>query len=84
LNIISVEPKLFEVRLQEVLTLASAAGLHLTNLRLVHPRAGEPANRVLIAFVKARRTLAVTDPPLFVYDGPAYGPQLREILGMIG
>ncbi len=70
-------------RLQEVLTLASAAGLHLTNLRLVHPRPGEPANRVLVAFIKARRTLAVTDPPLFVYDGPGYGPELREILGMI-
>jgi len=69
-------------RLQETLTLASAANLHLTNLRMVHPRAGEPANRVLLAFVKARRTHPVTHSPLFVYDDGVYGPELRKILRM--
>ncbi|MBU1413119.1 Sua5/YciO/YrdC/YwlC family protein [Myxococcota bacterium] len=69
-------------RLQGTLTAASASSLHLTNLRMVHPRAGEPANRVLLAFVKARRTRPVTHPPLFVYDDRGYGTELREILHM--
>ena len=69
-------------RLQETLALATSAHLHLTDLCLVHPRAQEPANRVLLAFVKARRTQPTTHPPLIVYDGREYGLQLREILGM--
>ncbi len=69
-------------RLQEALTAASAARLHLTDLRMVHPRSQVPANRVLLAFVKARRTRPVTHPPLVVYDGREYGPKLREILQM--
>jgi L-threonylcarbamoyladenylate synthase len=67
-------------RLQETLAAATEAALHLTNLRMVHPRAGDPANRVLLAFVKARRTHPVTHPALHVYDGREYGPELGEIL----
>jgi len=67
-------------RLQEALSLASSARLHLTDLRMVHPRAGEPANRALVAFVKARRTTPVTWPPLVVHDADGYTPELREIL----
>ncbi len=67
-------------RLQEALSTASLARLHLTDLRMVHPRAGEPANRTLVAFVKTRRTTPVFHPPLFVHDTAGYSPELGELL----
>ncbi len=67
-------------RLQEALAQASIARLHLTDLRLVHARAGEPANRALVAFVKTRRTTPVFHPPLFVHEGDGYADELRGIL----
>ena len=54
--------------------------LHLTDLRLVHPRADSTANRALVAFVKTRRTTPVFHPPLLVHDGDGYSAELRELL----
>lgn len=38
-------------------------------IRTIHPREGEPANRVLLAATKGRRSPAIVDAPLILHDG---------------
>ena len=57
-------------------------GLMPVRLRMVHPRAGSLASRVL---VEARRTdskpTLALEPPLYVHDGDSYSPEVRRMLG---
>ena len=51
-------------------------------MRLVHPRAGAPATRVL---VEARRTdgrpTLALELPLLVHEGDGYSAEVRRMLG---
>lgn len=67
-------------RLPEMLAAAADVKLEPFRLQMVHPRAGQPANRVLAAFVKARRHPLEILPPLVVHEENGYTPVLREIL----
>jgi len=50
-------------------------------LRVVHPRAGEPASRVLVEAERAGRRPLVIEPPLIVHaDGARYTPEVMRLL----
>jgi tRNA1Val (adenine37-N6)-methyltransferase len=68
-------------RLSELLTALDGAGLRPRRLRCVHPRAGEPANRVLVEAHKGARGPLVVEPPLIVRDGDGYTAEAAQILG---
>lgn len=68
-------------RLSELLAALDGAGLRPRRLRCVHPRAGEPANRVLVEAHKGARGPLVVEPPLFVRDGDGYTAEAAQILG---
>lgn len=68
-------------RLPELLSLAAAFGITPASVRLVHPFADAPANRVLFAGTRGRAREPVFLPPLVVYSGPArYHPETERIL----
>jgi tRNA1(Val) A37 N6-methylase TrmN6 len=47
----------------------------------VHPRAGEPASRVLVEAERAGRRPLVIEPPLIVHaDGARYTPEVMRLL----
>ena len=54
-----------------------------TRLRFVHPRADEPASRVLLEAERGGRSPLVVEPPLVVHvDGPErFTPEVRRMLG---
>jgi tRNA1Val (adenine37-N6)-methyltransferase len=68
-------------RLSELLAALDGAGLRPRRLRCVHPRAGEPANRVLVEAHKGARGPLVVEPPLVVRDGDGYTAEAAQILG---
>lgn len=72
-------------RLGALLAALEGAGLKPLRARFVHPRADEPANRVL---VEARRLLKrgargplVVEPPLYVRDAAGYTAEAARLLG---
>ncbi len=69
-------------RLPEMLPPLVAAGLQPTRLRLVYPRAGEPAQRALIMAVKGARSGLTIEPPFIVRDEAGnYTSEARRALG---
>ena len=54
-----------------------------TRLRFVHPRAGEPASRVLVEAVRGGRAPLVVEPPLVVHadGGERFTPEAGAMLG---
>ncbi|MGW8313516.1 MAG: tRNA1(Val) (adenine(37)-N6)-methyltransferase [Desulfuromonadales bacterium] len=56
-------------RLVELLGEMHQLQLHPKRLRLVHPRAGEPANLVLVEGRKNSRPGLTVEPPLIIYQG---------------
>ena len=68
-------------RLPSLLAALDAAGLKPLRLRCVHPRAGEPANRVLVEAHKGARGPLVIEPPLLVRDAAGYTAEAARILG---
>lgn len=70
-------------RLPELMLALSARGLETVRIRSVHPRAAEPAGRVLLEAVRspARRTgPLVVEPPLLLHDGAGFSPEVRSWL----
>lgn len=69
-------------RLAELLSALVQSGLQPSRLRLVHPRPGEPAQRVLVEACKGSRGALVIEPPLFLRDASgAYTKEARRALG---
>lgn len=69
-------------RVAHAYVLAAAVKLVPFRFQVVYPYASQSANRVLMAFVKARKPLLEILPPLVVHTCDGYTPQLREILKM--
>ncbi|HEY5764522.1 MAG TPA: methyltransferase domain-containing protein [Candidatus Deferrimicrobiaceae bacterium] len=68
-------------RLPEILSLAAGAGIAPDSVRLVHPFADAPANRVLFAGTRGSGQEPLFLPPLVVYSGPGrYHPETEGIL----
>lgn len=68
-------------RLPEVLSLAADSGIAAATVRLIHPFADAPANRVLFAGTRGRAQEPGFLPPLVVYAGPGrYHPETERIL----
>jgi tRNA1Val (adenine37-N6)-methyltransferase len=68
-------------RLAEVCAALFGAGLRPRRLRLVHPRAGEPAELCLVEARREPRGELVVLAPLFVYsEGDRYSEELEQIL----
>lgn len=69
-------------RVAHLLASLEGAGLRPVRARFVHPRAGEPANRVLVEANKGARGPLVVEPPLVLYgEGNAYTPEAARLLG---
>ena len=52
-----------------------------SRMRVVHPRAGEPASRVLVEAERAGRRPLTIEPPLYVHaDGARYTPEVLRLL----
>jgi len=67
-------------RLAELITLGRDHGLHGERLRLVQPRAQEPANLLLLEFCKGGRRQLQIPPPLCVYgEGREYSVEMAAI-----
>jgi tRNA1(Val) A37 N6-methylase TrmN6 len=62
-----------------------ARDLAPARLRFVHPRAGEPASRVLLEAERGGRAPLVVEPPLYVHShaegGERFTPEARAMLG---
>jgi tRNA1Val (adenine37-N6)-methyltransferase len=68
-------------RLAEVCAALAGAGLRARRLRLVHPRAGEPAELCLVEARREKRGDLEVPPPLVVFEGDGtYTAELRRIL----
>jgi tRNA1Val (adenine37-N6)-methyltransferase len=68
-------------RLGELLGSLDGAGLKPRRLRCVHPRADEPANRVLVEAHKGARGPLVIEPPLILRDASGYTAEAARLLG---
>jgi tRNA1Val (adenine37-N6)-methyltransferase len=68
-------------RLPSLLAALDGEGLRPLRLRCVHPRAGEPANRVLVEARKGARGPLVIEPPLVLRDENGYTAEARRALG---
>ena len=68
-------------RLGALLAALEGAGLKPLRARFVHPRADEPANRVLVAAHKGARGPLVVEPPLAVRDAAGYTAEAARLLG---
>lgn len=68
-------------RLAELLALMRREGLEPKRLRCVHGRAGERARIVLVEGRKDGRPDLLLEPPLFVYEGENYSPEVMAIYG---
>ena len=58
-----------------------APGCGHVRARFVHPRADEPANRVLVEAHKGARGPLVIEPPLVLRDADGYTAEAARILG---
>ncbi len=65
-------------RLAELTCAASAHGIEPRRLRLIHPRAGEPANLFLIECLKGGGKELKVDPPLYIYEGGEYTKEVAS------
>lgn len=69
-------------RAGELAVRLAAARLPPFRTRFVHPRAGEPASRVLVEARATPATDAVVEPPLVVHEADGrFTPQVRRMLG---
>jgi tRNA1Val (adenine37-N6)-methyltransferase len=68
-------------RLTELLSGLDHEGLRPTRMRAIHPRPGQPAQRVLVLAVKGGKGALVIEPPLVVRDEDGYTPEVSEALG---
>lgn len=72
-------------RLAELLAGMAAAGIAPKRLRLVHPRAGQPARMVMVEGRKGGAAGLVVGPPLYIYrgegDGRDYTDEVLRIYG---
>ncbi|HEX2569685.1 MAG TPA: tRNA1(Val) (adenine(37)-N6)-methyltransferase [Polyangia bacterium] len=68
-------------RLTELLGGLDHEGLRPTRLRAIHPRPGQPAQRVLVLAIKGGKGGLVIEPPLIVRDDHGYTPEVSEALG---
>ncbi|MBL8636287.1 MAG: methyltransferase [Myxococcales bacterium] len=69
-------------RLPELLTALGEHSLPVRRLRLVHPQAGEPAQRVMVEAQKGYRGGLVIEPPLYIREADGrYTVQARRALG---
>lgn len=66
-------------RLAELLSELSKYRLEPKRLRMVHPRAGADANLVLVEAMRDAAPEMTILPPLFVYEGSDYCPELLEV-----
>ena len=58
-----------------------AGDLQPRTLRFVHPRAGEPARRVLVEARRGARPDVKVLAPLYVHDGEQHSAETRRMLG---
>ncbi|HEX9101588.1 MAG TPA: SAM-dependent methyltransferase, partial [Polyangia bacterium] len=68
-------------RVAGLLGALDGAGLRPVRARFVHPRADEPANRVLVEALKGARSPLVVEAPLVVRDTAGYTAEAARILG---
>ena len=68
-------------RVAALLAALEAEGLRPLRARFVHPRADEPANRVLVEAHKSARGPLVVEPPLVLRDADGYTREAARILG---
>lgn len=68
-------------RLGGLVAALEGAGLRPLRARFVHPRADEPANRVLVEARKGARGPLVVEPPLVVRDAAGYTAEAARLLG---
>lgn len=68
-------------RLGALLGALEGEGLRPLRARFVHPRANEPANRVLVEAHKGARGPLVVEPPLVLRDAAGYTPEAARLLG---
>lgn len=66
-------------RLAELLSVLRAHRLEPKRLRMVHPRAGEEANMVLVEAMRDANPDLRVLPPLFVYEGEQYCQELLDV-----
>ncbi|HEV8547431.1 MAG TPA: methyltransferase [Polyangiaceae bacterium] len=66
--------------LTELFTAATDVGLVPKRLRLVHPRAGDPARLALVELRAAKPGGLVVSPPLVEWEGRARSPELARIV----
>ncbi len=66
-------------RLPEIFFWLNQYRLEPKRLQFVHPRAGAESNMVLIESIRDGRPGLKVLPPLFVYDGDAYTPEVRAL-----
>lgn len=66
-------------RLAELLSELRKHRLEPKRLRMVHPRAGTDANLVLVEAMRDAAPEMTILPPLFVYEGDGYCPELLEV-----
>lgn len=71
-------------RLGELIQEMKAADIEPKRLRCVHARSGEPARMVLVEGRRNGRSGLKIDPPLFVYDGEEYSPEVMALYGEEG
>jgi tRNA1Val (adenine37-N6)-methyltransferase len=68
-------------RTPDLLEAFRAQDLTPSRLRIVHPRAGEPASRVLVEAERAGRRPLVIEPPLILHaEGARYTPEVQALL----
>jgi tRNA1Val (adenine37-N6)-methyltransferase len=68
-------------RVAALLAALDAEGLRPVRARFVHPRADEPANRVLVEANKGARGPLVVEPPLVLRDADGYTAEAARLLG---
>jgi tRNA1Val (adenine37-N6)-methyltransferase len=68
-------------RVEHLLSTLESEGLRPVRARFVHPRADEPANRVLVEANKGARGPLVVEPPLILRDENGYTKEAARILG---
>lgn len=72
-------------RIAHLLSTLEGAGLRPVRARFVHPRAHEPANRVLVEANKGARSPLRIEPPLVIYGSDGnYTAEARRALGEEG
>ncbi len=60
--------------------MGQAGKLHAADMCMIHPRVDQPANRVLLSFVKSRRIHLTCHPPLVVHAKDGYSPVVNAML----